>query len=209
MGYIPLPTLTATPHSVHLTLSPQLPFCRISRCSHKMSPTKSGASSRKQSFPSAQRAAPFIQNFWKSTPFRLNSFTAHITQSRTWVSVHCRGSEGRHQMRMWQVRLSTLTQAWERTQKDLNSADDVLGFTELGSTTCKLMWRGSFHNPPPHIQHPHLLYLACQEITITSEKVTHEYFLWIPFYGFHESSLSLPFSMRCFLKPRTGNKWLI
>lgn len=70
-----------------------LPFCRISRCSHKMSPTKSGASSRKQSFPSAQRAAPFIQNFWKSTPFRLNSLTAHITQSRAWVSVHCRCRE--------------------------------------------------------------------------------------------------------------------
>lgn len=68
------------------------PFCRISRCSHRISPTKSGASSRKHSLPRAQRAAPFMQNFWKSTPFRLNSFTAHITQSRTCVSVHCWGS---------------------------------------------------------------------------------------------------------------------
>ena len=110
------------PHSVHT----HLPFCRISRCSHKMSPTKSGASSRKQSFPSAQRAAPFIQNFWKSTPFRLNSFTAHITQSRTWVSVHCRGSEGRDQMKIQQVRLWALTRASERTLKGPDLAEDVL-----------------------------------------------------------------------------------
>ena len=71
------------------------PFCKISRCSQRISPTKSGASSRKHSLPRAQRAAPFMQNFWKSTPFRLNSFTAHITQSRTCVSVHCWGSATR------------------------------------------------------------------------------------------------------------------
>lgn len=71
------------------------PFCKISRCSQRMSPTKSGASSRKHSLPRAQRAAPFMQNFWKSTPFKLNSFTAHITQSRTCVSVHCWGSAPR------------------------------------------------------------------------------------------------------------------
>lgn len=107
-----------------------LPFCRISRCSHKMSPTKSGASSRKQSFPSAQRAAPFIQNFWKSTPFRLNSLTAHITQSRTWVSVHCRGSAGRDQMMSQQIRVSTLPRASDTTWKHLTFAEDVLRFTE-------------------------------------------------------------------------------
>lgn len=71
------------------------PFCKISRCSQRISPTKSGASSRKHSLPRAHRAAPFMQNFWKSTPFRLNSFTAHITQSRTCVSVHCWGSAPR------------------------------------------------------------------------------------------------------------------
>lgn len=71
---------------------PDSPFCRISRCSQRISPTKSGASSRKHSLPRAHRAAPFMQNFWKSTSLRLNSFTAHITQSRTCVSVHCWGS---------------------------------------------------------------------------------------------------------------------
>lgn len=94
------PTLGETSHNPLLAVFTHLPFCRISRCSHRMSPTKSGASSRKHSLPRAHNAAPFIQNFWKSTPFRLNSFTAHITQSRTWVSVHCRGSEKRDQMRM-------------------------------------------------------------------------------------------------------------
>lgn len=58
-----------------------------------MSPTKSGAKSRKRSFPIAHRLAPFMQNFSKSTFFRLNSFTVHVSHSATWLSVHCLGSE--------------------------------------------------------------------------------------------------------------------
>uniref|UniRef100_A0A0E9WQ92 Uncharacterized protein n=1 Tax=Anguilla anguilla TaxID=7936 RepID=A0A0E9WQ92_ANGAN len=46
-----------------------------------MSPTKSGARSRKHSFPGPQRLAPFMQNLRKSTFFRVNSFTIHLSQS--------------------------------------------------------------------------------------------------------------------------------
>lgn len=70
-----------------------LPFWSISKCSQRMSPTKSGAKSRKRSFPMAHRAAPFMQNLSKSTFFRLNSFTVHVSHSATWFSVHCLGSE--------------------------------------------------------------------------------------------------------------------
>lgn len=73
-----------------------LPFWSISKCSQRMSPTKSGAKSRKRSFPIAHRVAPFIQNLSKSTFFRLNSFTVHVSHSATWFSVHCLGSEEDH-----------------------------------------------------------------------------------------------------------------
>lgn len=69
-----------------------LPFWSISKCSQRMSPTKSGAKSRKRSFPIAHRVAPFMQNLSKSTFFRLNSFTVHVSHSATWFSVHCLGS---------------------------------------------------------------------------------------------------------------------
>ncbi len=69
-----------------------LPFCSISRCSQRMSPTKSGARSRNRSLPSAQRLAPSMLNLWKSTFFRLNSFTVQVNHSLTWASVHSRGS---------------------------------------------------------------------------------------------------------------------
>lgn len=70
-----------------------LPFWSISKCSQRMSPTKSGARSRKRSFPIAHRVAPFMQNLSKSTFFRLNSFTVHVSHAATWFSVHCLGSE--------------------------------------------------------------------------------------------------------------------
>ncbi|TNN74967.1 hypothetical protein EYF80_014712 [Liparis tanakae] len=57
-----------------------------------MSPTKSGARSRKRSLPIAHRLAPFMQNLSKSTFFRLNSFTVHVSHAATWFSVHCLGS---------------------------------------------------------------------------------------------------------------------
>lgn len=69
-----------------------VPFWSISRCSQRMSPTKSGAKSRKRSFPIAHRLAPFMQNLSKSTIFRLNSFTVHVNHAATWFSVHCLGS---------------------------------------------------------------------------------------------------------------------
>lgn len=34
-----------------------------------------------------------MQNLSKSTFFKLNSFTVHVSHSATWVSVHCLGSE--------------------------------------------------------------------------------------------------------------------
>lgn len=70
-----------------------LPFWSISKCSQRMSPTKSGAKSKKRSFPIAHRLAPFMTNLSKSTFFRLNSFTVHVSHSATWFSVHCLGSE--------------------------------------------------------------------------------------------------------------------
>lgn len=36
----------------------QLPFCKISRCSHKISPVNGGALARKASLPIAQMSLP-------------------------------------------------------------------------------------------------------------------------------------------------------
>lgn len=73
-----------------------------------MSPTKSGAKSRKRSFPIAQRLAPFMQNLSKSTFFRLNSFTVHVSHSATWFSVHCLGSEEDHKCWLWYMQFVEL-----------------------------------------------------------------------------------------------------
>lgn len=179
-----------------------LPFCRISRCSHKMSPTKSGASSRKQSFPSAQRAAPFIQNFWKSTPFRLNSLTAHITQSRTWVSVHCRGSAGRDQMTFQQIELLTLPRASETIRKHLTFTEDVLGFTELGMPD----GASSITLPPPPPPHPTApSSLSCQLEDHCHQLERSREFSTLRIFRprFQGSPLSLPYFHQTFLKPGT------
>lgn len=92
------------PLTIRILTCPQtnvaLPFWSISKCSQRMSPTKSGAKSRKRSFPIAHRVAPFMQNLSKSTFFRLNSFTVHVSHSATWFSVHCLGSEEDHNWRL-------------------------------------------------------------------------------------------------------------
>lgn len=69
-----------------------LPFWRISRCSHRMSPTKAGARAWKASFPIAHMSLPFMRNWWRAIPSRENSFVAHCIQWATWLSVHWRGS---------------------------------------------------------------------------------------------------------------------
>ena len=57
-----------------------------------MSPTKSGARSKKHSFPRAQRLTPAIRKQCRSTLFRLNSFTVHSSHWPTWLSDQCLGS---------------------------------------------------------------------------------------------------------------------
>lgn len=71
-----------------------VPFCRISRCSHRMSPMKAGARARKDSFPMAQICFPVMCcHGCIATPSSENSPIAQCNQWATAASDHCLGSE--------------------------------------------------------------------------------------------------------------------
>lgn len=76
-----------------------VPLIICSRCSQRMSPTKSGASSRKRSLPRLHNTWPFMPNLWRFTFTRLNSLVAQRSHWHTCCSVHSHGStgEGRRQ----------------------------------------------------------------------------------------------------------------
>lgn len=72
-----------------------LPFCRISKCSHKISPVKGGAIAKKPSRPSPTISRPCI--FIKASTLLIsseNSRLAQLSQMRTCSAVHWRGSAG-------------------------------------------------------------------------------------------------------------------
>lgn len=78
----------------HSSLSGLVPLIICSRCSQRMSPTKSGASSRKRSLPRLHSTWPFMPNLWRLTFTRLNSLVAHRSHWLTCCSVHSQGSAG-------------------------------------------------------------------------------------------------------------------
>lgn len=110
------------------------PFWSISKCSQRMSPTKSGAKSRKRSFPIAHKLAPFMQNLSKSTFFRLNSFTVHVSHSATWFSVHCLGSEEDHNCYIHCFTVHIYTMCWILLLK----LHDV--YSDWGAYTKRALW---------------------------------------------------------------------
>lgn len=100
----PPPKLESTerpPHPFPATLIPpgspvagQIPLIICSRCSQRMSPTKSGASSRKRSLPRLHNTWPVMPNLCRLTSTRLNSLVAQRSHWHTCCSVHSQGSTG-------------------------------------------------------------------------------------------------------------------
>lgn len=91
------------------------PFCRSSKCSQRISPTKGGALAWKASFPIAQISLPFIWNWCKAMPSKENSFIAHCIQWATWFSVHCRGSKKKPlKPNKWRFQISQACLAFEK-----------------------------------------------------------------------------------------------
>lgn len=86
-----LPWLSATGRRA---VPQRVPLIICSRCSQRMSPTKSGASSRKRSLPRLHNTWPFMPNLWKLTFTRLNSLVAQRSHWHTCCSVHSQGSAG-------------------------------------------------------------------------------------------------------------------
>lgn len=77
----------------HRSYEEHAPFCRISRCSHRMSPMKAGARARKDSFPMAQICFPVMCcHGCIATPSSENSPIAQCNQWATAASDHCLGS---------------------------------------------------------------------------------------------------------------------
>ncbi len=75
--------------------NPPLPFIICSRCSHRISPTKSGARSRNPSFPRSHSSCPLMSNLKKLMLVRLNSPDVQYSHCRTCCLVHLRGSADR------------------------------------------------------------------------------------------------------------------
>lgn len=69
-----------------------LPFWRISRCSHRISPMKGGVRARKFSLPMAHMSRPRMRKCCSTTPSSENSLMAQLSQRDTSASDHKRGS---------------------------------------------------------------------------------------------------------------------
>ena len=69
-----------------------LPFCRISRCSQRISPMKGGVRARKFSLPMAHMSRPRMRKCCSTTPSSENSLMAQLSQRETSLSDHNRGS---------------------------------------------------------------------------------------------------------------------
>ena len=81
-----------TLQAVRFVLLNHIPFIIWSKCSQSISPTKSGASSRKLSFPRSQSSWPFMSNLKKFTFVRLNSVEAQCNHFMTCCLLHLCGS---------------------------------------------------------------------------------------------------------------------
>lgn len=89
-----LPSLPRLSPTARRPVPRWVPLIICSRCSQRMSPTKSGASSRKRSLPRLHNTWPFMPNLWKLTLTRLNSLVAQRSHWHTCCSVHSQGSAG-------------------------------------------------------------------------------------------------------------------
>ena len=69
-----------------------VPFCSISRCSQRISPTNGGASFRNMSRPILRSSGPHMDKLLIQTPSSENSCTAQFNHFSTWRVDHCWGS---------------------------------------------------------------------------------------------------------------------
>ena len=88
---------TLKEHSSSRTNMNPVPFCRISRCSQRMSPMNGGARLRNASRSSWIRSLPSTLKLLMLMPSRLNSHIAQLSHCITWIASQLCGSVRGHE----------------------------------------------------------------------------------------------------------------
>ena len=89
---------TLKEHSSSRTNMNRVPFCRISRCSQRMSPMNGGARLRNASRSSWTRSLPSTLKLLMLMPSRLNSQIAQLSHCITWIASQLCGSVRGHEV---------------------------------------------------------------------------------------------------------------